>query len=339
MSTPPSNGKRKSRAALWVVITVLGLALCLSLLVNMILFLVNSLSSASFSMTGGGQDEFPQLVEQWSYGQGHVKVVRIPVQGVLMRTSDGGFFGTPVDRIQLIVSQIRAARSDQDVRGIVLEIDSPGGAITPSDEIYNELQRFRQSRSDRVVMAHMRDLAASGAYYVAMGADWVMAEPTTVVGSIGVIMQAINWKDLADSVGVRSITIKSGANKDMLNPFGEETEEQVALLQELIDSMHGRFTDIVHEARGMDRKVLEGLADGRIFTAEQALEHELIDEIGYWDDAVQRTAELLNEESVRVIRYQRQSDFFSLFSQVNLPLSPASLVDMTIPRPMYLWHP
>ena len=176
MSTPPSNGKRKSRAALWVVIAVLGLGLCLSLLVNMVLFLVSSLSSTSFRMARGGQDEFPQLIEQWSYGQGRVKVVRIPIEGVIMRYADAGFFGAPVDRIQQTLNQIRAARADDDVRAIVLEIDSPGGAITPSDEIYNELMRFKNSRSDRVVTAYMRDLAASGAYYVAMGADWVMAE-------------------------------------------------------------------------------------------------------------------------------------------------------------------
>jgi protease-4 len=339
MSAPPSNGKSKSRTGLWIVIVLLALVLCASVLVNFGLLLVSSLSAPSFRMARGGVDEFPELMEQWSYGQGDVKAVRIPLEGVIMRNAGGSLIGPPVDRIQQIMRQIRAATADREVRAIVLEVDSPGGAITPSDELYNELVRFKTSRSDRIVTVHMRGLAASGGYYVAMGADWIVAEPTTIVGSIGVIIQSLNWKELADKAGVRSITIKSGDNKDMLNPFGEETEEQVALLQNLIDSMHDRFTDIVHEARGIDRATLEELADGRIFTAEQALDSDLIDEIGYWDDAARRTAELLGEDSVKFVRYQHPGGLMTLLTGVRFPVSTASLLDAALPRPMYLWHP
>jgi protease-4 len=266
--------------------------------------------------------------------------VRIPLTGVLMRGGQEGLFGRPVDKVENILLQIRAARNDPRVKAVILEINSPGGAITASDEIYHALRTFRESEEDRRVVAFFRDVGASGAYYVAMSSDWLIAEPTSIVGSIGVLIQSLNWKELSDKIGVHETTIKSGPHKDLLNPFDTPSQEEIMLLQELVDSMYMRFFRIVREARGLDGEELRPVADGRILTADQALEHRLIDETGYWADAVARTAEMLQVEDVRVVRYERQVGFFEWFSRMQPPgVDYASFVDAQTPRPMYLWKP
>jgi protease-4 len=289
---------------------------------------------------GGGDDEFPALTEHWSYGSGDAKVARIAVEGVIMREGEESLFGARVNKIDLILRQIKAAENDDDVRAILLEVDSPGGGITPSDEIYKALMDFRESSEERRVVVFMRDLAASGGYYVSMAGDWLIAEPTTVVGSIGVIMQALNWKDLSEKIGVRDITIKSGANKDLLNPFIDVPPEQVAILQKLIDSMYQHFLGIVQDSRPIEPDKLKELADGRVFVAKEAVELQLIDEIGYFDDAVAKTAELLGETDVRVIRYEHRATFIDLFSSIKSPgLHFPGLGRAEAPRFMYLWSP
>jgi protease-4 len=268
-----------------------------------------------------------------------VKAVRIPVTGVIMRQQEDGLFRTGGDKIENIIRQIRAARNDGDVRAIILEVESPGGGITESDEIYAALKAFRNSDTDRRVVVFMRDLAASGGYYISMAGDWLICEPTTVVGSIGVIMQSLNWKGLSEKIGIKDTTIKSGANKDLLNPFSEVAPEQLQLLQGLIDSMYGHFLNIVMEGRAMDEATLKPLADGRIFMAKQALDLKLVDQIGYWEDVVEKTTEMLDEDEIKIVRYEQKQDFWELISQIRSPLQLPSLTESSRPHFMYLWQP
>jgi protease-4 len=337
----PKKKKTGSNMALWIVVAILCLALVASVAVNTgLLFALMAKGQPVASLTGGGEDEFPVLTERWSYGQGDTKVARIAVEGVIMRESQQTLLGPQQDKIDLILRQVRAAMNDDNVRAILLEVDSPGGGITPSDEIYAALMDFRDSDEGRRIVVHMRDLAASGGYYVAMAGDWLMAEPTTVVGSIGVIMQSINIKGLSEKVGIRDITIKSGKNKDLLNPFEDVPPEQVALLQQLIDAMYRHFLGIVQDARPIEPEKLAELADGRIFVAKDAIELKLIDEIGYFEDAVAKTAELLGKESVRVIRYEHRPSFLDFFAAIQSPgMSIDALVRPGHPQFMYLWTP
>ena len=200
--------------------------------------------------------------EIWSSGYGDVKVVRLELSGLIMRGAEEKLFGVATDPVETLLRQIRCATEDEAVRAILLEVDSPGGAVTPSDEIYEALRRFRASEEGRFVVVHVRDVGASGAYYVAMAADYLMAEPTAIVGSVGVIMQSLNMKGLSDKIGLSAVTIKSGENKDLLNPFEEVNTNQVALLQEVVDGMQDRFAELVVEARGLEDRAL---LDGRIF--------------------------------------------------------------------------
>jgi len=316
---------RRTNRRLWVTIIILSL------------ILVGTLFSRREIEADYPHDEAPKLDEIWSCGSGKVKVVRIPLDGVIMRTEEGGFLTTRADMVESILTQVNVAKRDPEIRAIILEVNSPGGGVTPSDEIYNALKKFRNSHPDRRVVVFVRDLGASGAYYAAMAGDFIIAEPTAVVGSIGVIMQTMNFQGLAEKVGITDVTIKSGANKDMLNPFQAVNTNQVALLQELIDEMQNRFRGIVAESRKLD-PAAPNLFDGRIFSANAALNKGLIDEIGYWNDALARTAQLLDTGALYVIRYESKRTFFEQLIEGKSPVVLPSL-KLHAPQFLYLWKP
>ncbi len=319
--------RRQKNKKLWFIIIVLSLALS-----------GTWLSRCRQVEKDYPRDEAPKLDETWSFGSGDTKVVRIPLDGVIMHAEEEGFFTARSDMVASILIQVRAAERDPDMRAIILEVNSPGGGVTPSDEIYNALQKFRESRPDRRVVVFIRDLGASGAYYAAMAGDLIIAEPTAVVGSIGVIMQTMNFQGLSEKIGITDVTIKSGANKDMLNPFQAVNTNQVALLQVLIDDMQMRFSGIVAESRKLDRDANPELFDGRIFSATDALNKGLIDEIGYWNDALARTAQLLDTGALRVVRYEPQRTFLEQLFEGKSPVMLPSL-KLRSPQFLYLWKP
>ena len=258
-----------------------------------------------------GEDEAPDMVETWSFGSGDVKVVRIPVQGTIMLGEDSWYAGNA----NTVLRSIRRATQDPEVKGLILEINSGGDGITDSDIIYKALQDFKAEQEGRVVVTIMGDLAASGAYYISLASDFIFAHPTTLTGSIGVIMQSYNFKELAAKLGVQDVTIKSGANKDLLNPFQEVKPEQKEILQKVILAMHDRFVTLVAENRKLPKETVAPLADGRVFLADEALRYKLIDGIGYGEDARRKIAELLDTDAVIVYRYDEQVSLADLFAQ------------------------
>lgn len=285
-----------------------------------------------------GEDEMPSMQETWSLGQGDVKVVRIPLKGMIMLGGDSWYGGNA----DMVLRSIRRATHDPDVAGLILEVDSGGGGITDSDIIYKALLDFKAAQEDRAVVTLMGDVAASGAYYVALASDRILAHPTTLTGSIGVIMQSYNIKDLAAKIGVQDVTIKSGANKDLLNPFRDVQPEQRELMQKVISSMHERFVTLVAENRKLPKETVAPLADGRVFLAEEALQHKLIDGIGYNKDAQKTIAELLGEKSVKVFRYDEHvtlRDFFSARPGIGFGADIKKMLGegMTDKRLMYHW--
>jgi protease-4 len=258
-----------------------------------------------------GDDEAPYMVETWSLGRGDVKVVRIPVSGMIMLGDSAWYMGNANTALR----SIRRATHDPDVRGLLLEINSGGGGITDSDIIYKALLDFKAAEPGRMVVSIMGDVAASGAYYIALASNHIMAHPTTLTGSIGVIMQSYNFKELAAKLGVQDVTIKSGANKDMLNPFQEVKPEQREMLQKVISAMYDRFVTLVVENRKLPKEAVVPLADGRVFVADEAVKHRLIDSIGYTEDALDKLAELLETDAVKVYRYDEQVTLMDLFAQ------------------------
>jgi len=299
--------------------------------------LTTALFAGSAAVAGNDYpvDAEPLFEETWSYGYGDTKVVRIGLAGVIMRGRRERLFGHEPDMVESILGQIRAATLDPEVRAILLEVDSPGGAVTPSDEIYAALEHFKADDEERVVMVFIRDLGASGAYYAAMAGDYVMAEPTAIVGSIGVIMQTLNMKGLGDKIGLSSVTIASGKNKDMLNPFKEVDPQHVAMLRELVDDMYDRFATIVEDSRGFENR---DLLDGRVFSSPQALEENFIDGIGYLQDAIEKLTAILDVEDIYLIRYSPKRTFFEELMASKMPRLP-NMAALESPRFLYQWNP
>ncbi len=241
-------------------------------------------------------------------GKAEGKVLMIPIRGMVSQRSREGFFGTRPSMVQEVRSALDMARKDEQVKAILLQIDSPGGSVTASDIIYNEIKRYKEETGVKV-SAVMMDLAASGGYYVAMAAERVYAHPTTVTGSIGVIFYTISIDGLFNKIGVKAEPIKSGKHKDMGSPFRDMNEEEREILQNMIDEMYGRFVKVVADGRPqLNEQAVRQLADGRIYTAKQALDAKLIDEIAYMDQALSdlKMAAGISQDS-RVVVYRRQS--------------------------------
>ena len=323
-----------SKVGCWIAIAVLALMLFGSFITNIGLTAL-FFSGSAVAGTDYPLDEEPFYDEVWSYGYGETKVVRIALTGIIMRGSRERLFGYEADMVEVLLSQIRSATIDPDVKAIILEVDSPGGAVTPSDEIYAALEQFKRDDEERVIMVFIRDLGASGAYYAAMAGDYIMAEPTAIVGSVGVIMQTLNMKGLGEKLGLTSVTIASGENKDMLNPFEEVNPQHVAMLQELVDSMQNRFASIVETSRGFESREL---LDGRVFDASQAMEHGFIDGVGYWQDAVETLKFLLDVEDLYIVRYHESSGFLDSLMGAKGPSIP-DFTAVQSPRLLYLWKP
>ena len=287
------------------------------------------------------------LEESTVEGAGRAKVLLVDVSEVITDTPTKRGFGlleqeSTVDRIE---SELKKAEDDRRVKAIVLRVNSPGGGVTASDELYAELVRFKRRRQVPVIAA-LGDLAASGGYYVACAADRIVAAPTTVTGSIGVILLNLNVEGLLGKIGVRNETFKAGAHKDLLSPFRGATPEERHIVQTILDGLHARFISVVREGRPrLDAGRLGELTDGRIFDAPQALSAGLIDEIGDLHAAIDSAKQAAGVQEARVVMYHRQGEqrenIYSALAPVQVNVLPVDLGALTGagPRFMYLWAP
>jgi protease-4 len=212
----------------------------------------------------------PLILDGAWFGGERVAVVRI--EGVIVDSRDA-------------IEELRKFRDNPNVKAIVLRIDSPGGGVVPSQEIYSEVLKTRTEGRVKVVTS-MGNLAASGGYYIAAATDRIVANPGTLTGSIGVIMELANVRGLLEKVGVQSVVIKSGKHKDLASPFRAMSVEDRAILQTVLDDVHDQFIQAVAAGRAMKVDQVRDLADGRIFTGRQARTVKLVDELGDLQDAI-----------------------------------------------------
>jgi protease-4 len=292
------------------------------------------------------------LEEQTVEGRGQAKILVMDVSGFL---SDEGAtptltIGSPPPRVPMLVrlrEELKKASADREVRALVVRINSPGGTVTSSDIVFRELELFKQERKLPVI-AVLMDVAASGGYYVALAADTILAHPTTVTGSIGVIMVSLNAEGLMRKIGLSTATIKSGERKDMGSPFRTLTDEERAIFQSVIDDLHRQFVDKVAERRRIPPEAARALADGRIYTPEQALRLRLIDTIGYMPDAIALARAAIGVEEAKVIVYHRPREYrATYYARADAPAGGldtsvsalATLVGGAGPRFLYLWSP
>lgn len=187
------------------------------------------------------------------------------------------------------MEQVQSFRDNDSVKGVVLRLDTPGGAIAPTQELYSELLKLREKKP---IVTSMGTVAASGGYYLASASDWIVANPGTITGSIGVIMEFTNMKELFDKIGIGTRVIKSGKHKDMGSPFRELTAEEKRLLQDMVMDTHEQFVEVVLASRPVLKSEIEPYMDGRVMTGRQALDLHLVDEMGNLPDALDKAAEL-----------------------------------------------
>jgi protease-4 len=239
---------------------------------------------------------------------GENRIALIRVEGVILDA-------------QTTVGDLKRFSENPLVKAIVLRIDSPGGGVVPSQEIHDAVKRVR-NKSNKAIIASMGTVAASGGYYIAAATDRIIANPGTLTGSIGVIMEMANVEGLLKKVGVEGIVIKSGRFKDVGSPLRKMSEEERKLMQSLMDDVHQQFIQAVADGRSLEISDVQPLADGRIFTGRQAKEARLVDELGDLDDAIHLAADIVGIEgepkiveprrrfSVRELLESRLASFF-----------------------------
>jgi len=196
----------------------------------------------------------------------------------------------PIIDSQEIVRQFKKYRENRSVRSIVFRVDSPGGGVSASQEIYEEVRKTRQS--GKPVVVSMGSVAASGGYYVSCGATTIVANPGTLTGSIGVIFQFLHFSELMNKIGIDASTFKTGKFKDIGSPFRKTTEDEKKFFDQLLEDVYDQFVAVIAKERKLDRKVVLGYADGRVFTGRQAREYGLVDTLGTYEDAVSIAAKL-----------------------------------------------
>ena len=207
-----------------------------------------------------------------------------------------------IDDSRSVLMELKRFKEMPWVKAIVVRIDSPGGAVAPTQEIFEEIQRAKKQKP---FIASMGGMATSGGYYIAAACDKIVANPGTLTGSIGVIMQLTNFEELMKKVGVKGFNIKSGANKDLGSPFQTMSPEGRQILQSLVDNVHSQFVAAVAKGRGMNEAQVRKLADGRVYSGAQAKELGLIDQFGTLDDAVQLAARRAGIEGEPAVYYSR----------------------------------
>jgi len=274
------------------------------------------------------------------------KIAVIDVSGVLFNQRSSGLLGDGENPVSLFIEKIDKAQADRNVKALVLRINSPGGGVTASEIMYDRVMRFK-SQTSRPVIAVMQDVAASGAYYIACAADTIVAHRTSITGSIGVIVQTVSFAGTMDKIGVDAQAITSGDRKDMASPLKPLDKADAVILKGLVDDFYAQFLSVVEAGRPkLTADQVRKLADGRVYSANEALKHGLVDSLGYMDDVLALAKKRTGSSRMKAVIYHRQMGYrpnaYSLsggggpqFNLVNI--NAGQLMSLVRPRFMYLW--
>lgn len=306
-----------------------GIILVLSILFNIFLLLgMIGVASLAFEPQEDGFAEY--TIKE---GDEDNKIVVIGLEGVI-----------DIEMAKEVIEQIEAAQKDSDVEGLIIRTISPGGSVVASDEIHHAIRKYCEE-TEKPVVAFMQGLAASGGYYTSVACDKIIAEPTTITGSIGVIMRTFMLEELfAKKLGVEAVTIKSGKKKDWPTAFSEVTDEQREyLMEKLINPAYERFVKLIDEGReSLELEQIKILGDGSIYHATEAMENGLIDEIGYIDEAIELVAKLADISNPHVVEYTETFSLKNLLGAEGkaenlLNISKKTIREATTPELLYLW--
>jgi protease-4 len=282
------------------------------------------------------------------HGWSQPKIAMIEVEGMLMNARTGGFLQPTENVVSLFTQQLQMAERDPDVKAVVLRVNSPGGTVTASDTMYQELIRFK-AKTHKPVIASCQEICASGAYYVSCASDEIIANPTSIVGSIGVIFNTFDASQGLAKLGIYSSAVKSGQFKDMGSPFKPVTAPERELMQGMVDDYFARFKNVVTTNRkNLAAKNLPTATDGRVFSGEQALAIGLVDRIGLLEDAIDLAKQKANAPNAKVVMYKRPYGYNgSIYASTNAPTPQANVLHLDLPDAglflgkgfYYIWNP
>ncbi|MEE9606295.1 MAG: signal peptide peptidase SppA [Myxococcota bacterium] len=323
------DGRLQGRA-LWVVLAALAA--------------LPAAGCVSLSLLPGAPGALEETVVHGDRGP---KILLIRVDGVIRESSPqprSAFSRRDESSVARLREELDRARDDPEVRALLLRINSPGGSATASDIMYSEILRFKAER-DIPVVAQLMGVATSGGYYIAMAADRVIAHPTTVTGSIGVIFLSVNLVGLMKKLGIEDQTLVAGAQKDAASPLRRMTPAERERIQAVLDGLHRRFKGVVAEGRQLEAGRVDSVADGGIFGADEALALGLVDQIGELEDAVAAAEQAAGIATSRVVSYHRPREWRqNLYTGPLVPTTVRLELAMPLPRLdgpafLYLWAP
>ncbi|MBL9152673.1 MAG: signal peptide peptidase SppA [Verrucomicrobiales bacterium] len=284
---PPPAPRPSNRSCLIGAVFGAGIMLVGGLCLMIVFAAIGSSLSGGATMTGPGP-----------------KIAHIDLDGVITSMADFGFGATGLSMVDQVKAELKQALENDDVKAIVLRVNSPGGEVTASDTIY---EAIRLANEKKPVVVYMDSVAASGGYYAACGGTEILANETTMTGSIGVIISSLNYRELFGKVGLQFQVFKSGEFKDLLSGSREMNPAEAALIQEMVMETYDKFVGIVSEARDIPvEKLKNGIADGRIFSGAKAKEAGLVDATGYIEDAYDRARELGKAPGAEVLKIHTQ---------------------------------
>ncbi len=289
----------------WLAIVAAGLLLFVSIGFQLVTSALSGALDGAFSID---QEMFDETVI--AEGNPDERIAVLSLDGVIQDTGPTGIFGE--DPYNNFLSSIDRAAEDSSVKAIVLKVDSPGGGVVESAEIHRQLVALKEE-TEKPIFVSMGNTAASGGYYVSAPADKIYADAATITGSIGVIMQSINFGKFAEKHGVEFDTITSGKHKDIMSPAREMTNEEEEILQTMVDEMYDDFVQVIVDGRGMEEAKVRELADGRVYTGKQAKENNLIDEVGTFEDALLDLQETEELNDAQIFEYGEKQVFLNAF--------------------------
>jgi len=325
--TSPKKWHARENRRLKTVLAVGSVFLAISMI--LVVYLAMALAGTTLIAPAGGFRH--DVVRE---GDASTRVAVVPVSGLIYSGEPG--HGPRAGTADWVVEALKEAGKDSSVRAVILEVNSPGGTITGSDLIHHQVEKLRAEGT--TVVALFRGLAASGGYYVSAPADRIVAHPTAITGSIGTIFENVHVEGLLKKLGVETTVVKSGKLKDMASPFRLPTDEERAVIQSIVDEAFERFVDVVARGRKMTAEKVKQIADGRILTAEQAKAVGLVDELGYFEEAVAAAEKLADVSNATVVRYRRSPSLFDLLTMESRARDPAAELArfLSCLGPMYL---
>ena len=301
------NGKRW--AALGIAV---GLFIASTVINLLSTFAFSDAENAFTDMFAVSEEMFAEeIIEE---GDMLSKIAVLSINGVIQDTGDAeSFFESPLYNHQAFMEQLDYVKESDDVKAIILQVNSPGGGVVESAQIHDKIKEI-QKETKKPVYVSMGSMAASGGYYVSAPADKIFASPETLTGSLGVIMQGVNYAGLAEKYGVEFTTIKSGPYKDIMSPSRPMTEDERKILQSMIDNSYEGFVKVISEGRGMSVERVKEIADGRIYDGRQAKQLKLIDGFGYLEDVIDSVRKDQKLGDATVVKYTESMGFGSFFS-------------------------